>query len=114
MDADRTVSALRALAHAHRLAAYRALVQAGPDGMAVGELRAALGLAPATLTAHLHALRGAGLIVDERRAHGCADRVPERELLRQPPLSRARRTRRRASARATRLAPPSFPHRVLR
>lgn len=67
MDAEPTVAALRALAHPHRLAAYRALVQAGPDGMAVGELRAALGLAPATLTAHLHALRGAGLIVDERQ-----------------------------------------------
>lgn len=67
MDTDSTVSALRALAHAHRLAAYRALVQAGPDGMAVGELRAALGLAPATLTAHLHVLRGAGLIGDERQ-----------------------------------------------
>ncbi|WP_369979764.1 ArsR/SmtB family transcription factor [Xanthomonas bundabergensis] len=67
MHADHTVAALRALAHTHRLAAYRALVQAGPDGMAVGELRAALGLAPATLTAHLHALRGAGLIADERQ-----------------------------------------------
>jgi ArsR family transcriptional regulator, arsenate/arsenite/antimonite-responsive transcriptional repressor len=67
MDATHTVTALRALAHPHRLAAYRALVQAGPEGMAVGELRAALRLAPATLTAHLHALRGAGLIVDERQ-----------------------------------------------
>ncbi|MBD7921071.1 ArsR/SmtB family transcription factor [Xanthomonas bonasiae] len=67
MDTDSTVSALRALAHGHRLAAYRALVQAGPDGMAVGELRAALGLAAATLTAHLHVLRGAGLIADERQ-----------------------------------------------
>jgi DNA-binding transcriptional ArsR family regulator len=67
MDANGTVTALRALAHAHRLAAYRALVQAGPQGMAVGELRAALSLAPATLTAHLNVLRGTGLIVDERQ-----------------------------------------------
>lgn len=67
MDTDSTVAALRALAHAHRLAAYRTLVQAGPQGMAVGELRAALRVAPATLTAHLHVLRGAGLIGNERQ-----------------------------------------------
>lgn len=66
MDADTTVSALKALAHEHRLGAYRALVQAGPDGMAVGELRDALDLPAATLTAHLNVLRGAGLIVDQR------------------------------------------------
>ncbi|WP_369943502.1 ArsR/SmtB family transcription factor [Xanthomonas medicagonis] len=65
MGASNIVTALRA--HAHRLAAYRALVQAGPQGMVVGELRAALSLAPATLTAHLNVLRGTGLIVDERQ-----------------------------------------------
>lgn len=60
------VAALRALAHDHRLAAYRALVQAGPDGLAVGELREHLGLAPATLSAHLNVLRAAALVADER------------------------------------------------
>lgn len=66
MDTQETVEALRALAHDHRLAAYRALVQAGPDGMAVGELRDALDLPAATLTAHLNQLRAAGLVNDER------------------------------------------------
>jgi ArsR family transcriptional regulator len=66
MDTQSTVAALRALSHEHRLAAYRALVQAGPDGMAVGELRDQLGLAPATLSAHLNVLRAAGLVGDER------------------------------------------------
>ena len=66
MDTSQTVTALRALAHDHRLAAYRALVQAGPGGMAVGELRDQLDLAPATLTAHLNQLRAAGLVTDER------------------------------------------------
>ena len=66
MDTSQTVMALRALAHDHRLAAYRALVQAGPGGMAVGELRDQLDLAPATLTAHLNQLRAAGLVTDER------------------------------------------------
>ncbi|MGY4515798.1 metalloregulator ArsR/SmtB family transcription factor [Lysobacter sp. HA18] len=66
MDTDETLAALRALAHESRLAAFRALVRAGPDGLAVGELRDALGLAPATLSAHLNVLRGAGLAGDTR------------------------------------------------
>lgn len=67
MDTTSALSALSALAHSHRLAAYRALVQAGPSGLAVGELRALLALPPATLTSHLNQLRGAGLISDERQ-----------------------------------------------
>ena len=67
MDTRQTLVALRALSHAHRLAAFRALVQAGPAGLAVGELRDALGLAPATLTSHLNQLRSAGLVSDERQ-----------------------------------------------
>lgn len=66
MSHSDTVAALRALAHEHRLAAYRALVQAGPDGLAVGELRERLGLAPATLTAHLNVLRAVQLVADQR------------------------------------------------
>ena len=66
MDAATTVVALKALSHDSRLAAYRALVQAGPDGLAVGELRDRLDLPPATLTAHLNVLRAAGLIADQR------------------------------------------------
>ncbi len=66
MNLQQTLAALRALSHAHRLAAFRALVQAGPDGLAVGELRDALGLPPATLTSHLNQLRSAGLVSDER------------------------------------------------
>jgi DNA-binding transcriptional ArsR family regulator len=66
MNTYQAVEALRALSHDHRLAAYRTLVQAGPDGMAVGELRDALDLPAATLTAHLNQLRAAGLVHDER------------------------------------------------
>lgn len=66
MNTTDTIEALRALSHQHRLAAYRALVQAGPQGMAVGELRDALDLPAATLTAHLNQLRAAGLVNDER------------------------------------------------
>ena len=67
MDTAQTLAALRALAHESRLAAFRALVEAGPDGLAVGALRDRLGLPPATLTAHLNLLRAAGLVSDLRQ-----------------------------------------------
>ncbi|MEL1264303.1 metalloregulator ArsR/SmtB family transcription factor [Pseudoxanthomonas putridarboris] len=66
MNSRHTVQALRALAHDHRLAAYRALAQAGPEGLAVGQLREALDLPAATMTAHLNQLRAVGLVTDER------------------------------------------------
>jgi DNA-binding transcriptional ArsR family regulator len=66
MDNATAVSALNALSHDTRLAAYRQLVQAGPDGLPVGELRERLDLPAATLTAHLNVLRAAGLATDER------------------------------------------------
>ena len=66
MKSEAAVSALNAVSHETRLAAFRALVQAGPDGLAVGELREQLDLPPATLTAHLNVLRAAALVHDER------------------------------------------------
>lgn len=66
METKTAVTALNALSHESRLAAFRALVQAGPDGLAVGELRERLDLPPATLTAHLNVLRAAALVHDER------------------------------------------------
>ena len=67
MDHAQAVAALNALSHDTRLAAFRALVQAGPDGLPVGELREQLDLPAATLTAHLNVLRAAGLLADERQ-----------------------------------------------
>lgn len=61
------LTCLNALAQEHRLNLYRLLVQAGEEGMAVGELAASTGLAGATLTNHLHILRRAGMVSDERR-----------------------------------------------
>ena len=66
MNTDTALSALRALGHESRLAAFRQLVQAGPDGLSVGELRECLDLPPATLSAHLNVLRAAGLVTDQR------------------------------------------------
>ncbi len=60
------VRALAALAQETRLAAYRLLVQAGEQGLAVGEIGGRLKLPGATLTNHLHVLRRAGLVRDVR------------------------------------------------
>ena len=55
MDTSHALDALQALAHDTRLAAYRALVQAGTGGLSVGELRERLGVPPATPTGvHSH------------------------------------------------------------
>ena len=60
------LAGLSALGQESRLRAFRRLVEAGPDGMPVGELREHLDLPAATLTAHLNVLRGSGLVVDQR------------------------------------------------
>jgi len=66
MKQPSAVEALRALAHDTRLAAYRLLVQAGPEGLAVGEIGDRLKLPAPTLTSHLNVLRRAGLVRDVR------------------------------------------------
>lgn len=60
------VSALSALAQEHRLAAFRRLVQAGPEGMAAGAIAEALGVPNSSLSFHLAQLREAGLIQQRR------------------------------------------------
>ena len=66
MEMTSALASLTALGHESRLRAFRRLVEAGPEGLAVGELRDALELPAATLTAHLNVLRGAGLVTDQR------------------------------------------------
>jgi ArsR family transcriptional regulator, arsenate/arsenite/antimonite-responsive transcriptional repressor len=66
MKPSDAVSALKALAQDSRLAAYRLLVQAGPQGLAVGEIGERLKLPGATLTNHLNVLRRARLVRDVR------------------------------------------------
>ena len=66
MKQKEAVQALGALAQDSRLAAYRLLVQAGDEGLAVGEIGARLKVPGATLTSHLNILRNAGLVRDVR------------------------------------------------
>lgn len=60
--------ALAALGNEHRLAIYRMLVQAGPDGMAAGEIAEAMKVAPSSLSFHLAHLNRAGLIEQRRES----------------------------------------------
>jgi ArsR family transcriptional regulator, arsenate/arsenite/antimonite-responsive transcriptional repressor len=62
MEKTDAVAALAALAQDNRLEVFRLLVQAGPPGMAAGEVAEALGIAPNTLTFHFDRLRQVGLI----------------------------------------------------
>ena len=66
MHTSDAITALGALAHEHRLAVFRLLVQAGPEGQAAGELAEALGLPASSLSFHLAHLHRAGLIEQVR------------------------------------------------
>lgn len=66
MKSNKAVQALSALAQDSRLAAYRLLVQAGGEGLPVGEIGRRLQVPAPTLTSHLNVLRRAGLVRDER------------------------------------------------
>jgi len=66
MKTQNAVVALAALAQDNRLDIFRLLVQAGPDGMAAGQVSDKLGLAPNTLTFHFDRLRVAGLVTVRR------------------------------------------------
>jgi ArsR family transcriptional regulator len=66
MEVSNAIAALAALAQENRLEIFRLLVQAGPDGMAAGQVADQLGLAPNTLTFHFDRLRFAGLVTVRR------------------------------------------------
>ncbi len=66
MDAASAIPALSALAHEGRLAIFRELVRAGPEGLAAGEVSRRLGIAPNTLSASLTLLSHAHLATSRR------------------------------------------------
>lgn len=66
MKTTRVIDALGALAHEHRLAIYRLLVQRGPEGLPAGAIGERVGLVPSSLTFHLQNLQRAGLITQQR------------------------------------------------
>ena len=68
MEKEDVIAALAALAQGSRLDAFRLLVQAGPEGMAAGEVADALNVPANTLSFHFDRLRNAGLIKVQRRS----------------------------------------------
>jgi ArsR family transcriptional regulator len=68
MKTTRVIDALGALAHEHRLAIYRLLVQRGPEGLPAGTIGERVGLVPSSLTFHLQNLQRAGLIAQRRES----------------------------------------------
>ena len=68
METDEAAAAFTALGQATRLDLMRALLGAGPTGLAAGEIGLRLGVPASTLSFHLRALEQAGLVAPTR--HG--------------------------------------------
>lgn len=66
MEKTSALAALAALAQDSRLDIFRLLVQAGPEGVAAGQIGERLGLPSATLSFHLNQLRQAELVSSRR------------------------------------------------
>lgn len=66
-DFTRTAERLEALGHPVRLAVYRSLVRAAPEGRSVGELQEILAIPRSTLSFHLHRLIEVHLLTQKRQ-----------------------------------------------
>lgn len=66
MKLENAAKQLEALGNPTRLAIYRDLIQAGPKGSPVGEIKKKLGIPASTLSHHIAKLMHAGLLTQER------------------------------------------------
>lgn len=66
MHSNTAILGLSALAQDTRLAVFRLLVQAGPEGISAGDIAAAVDATPSTLSHHLGLLERAGLATSRR------------------------------------------------
>lgn len=66
MEETSAIEAFSALAHPGRLAVFRLLVRAGPDGIAAGEIARAMDTPANTMSAQLAILARTGLIRSRR------------------------------------------------
>lgn len=60
------VNAFRSLAHETRLTIFRLLIKSGANGMPAGQIALKLKIPASTLSAHLHQLEQAGLLISRR------------------------------------------------
>ena len=72
---EEAAQAFAAIGSEPRLQALRLLVRAGPDGLGVGEVQQALGLAASTCTHHLRFLAAAGLVEQTKTGRNIACRA---------------------------------------
>lgn len=68
MEIKTATTQFASLGHASRLAIFRYLVQAGPNGVNVSSIAEKLKLAPATLSFHLANLSRAGLVISRQES----------------------------------------------
>lgn len=66
MEQSKAIEALSALSQPTRLAVFRALVQAGPGGVAAGALAELVQVPASTLSTHLKVLEHSGLVASRR------------------------------------------------
>ena len=69
------LSALSALAQEHRLEVFRLLVQAGPDGLAAGDIAQKLDIPSSSLSFHLSHLKQGGIVAVERQGRSLVYRA---------------------------------------
>ena len=75
MELYHAAKQLEALGNLTRLSIYRSLVQAGPDGSAVGDIRDELDIPASTLSHHIAKLVNTGLLTQERDSRSLVCRV---------------------------------------
>ena len=66
METKTAVIALAALAQESRLAVFRTLVEAGPEGLAAGRISELTGIAPSSLSFHLKELSHASMVTSRQ------------------------------------------------
>ncbi len=66
MDLMTSAKRLASLGHENRLELFQLLVQAGPEGMTIGELQTVLDRPASTLAFHLRELVASGLVTQEK------------------------------------------------
>lgn len=66
MDTKSAIASLAALAQESRLAVFRLLVQAGPEGLAATKIAEQLDIAPSSLSFHLKELTHANMVIQKK------------------------------------------------
>ena len=75
MDESTAIDVFEALSNDTRLAAFRLLVRAGPEGLPAGEIAEELDVVQNTMSSHLHKLGRAGLVKSRRQSRHIIYRV---------------------------------------